>query len=118
MTSSAKSKTKQRPVLAANLVQILAELHQLATTNTRPSVTDNRTGSAGAPAMVTRGQVGDDVATSLCAGLSQLTLSNTADSSADATKPRQPAVPNRHGDYDSSELASRTGSFGNPRRLA
>ena len=56
MTGSAKSKTKQRPVLAANLVQILAELHQLATTNTRLSVTDIRTGSIGAPTIVIRGK--------------------------------------------------------------
>ena len=56
MTSSANCKPKQRPVLAANLVQILAELHQLATANARPSATDNRSGSVGAPTMVIRGK--------------------------------------------------------------
>ena len=56
MTSRAKNKTKQRPVLAANVVQILAELHQLATANAQPSVTDNRTGSVGALTMMVRGK--------------------------------------------------------------
>jgi hypothetical protein len=56
MASSGKTKTKQQPVLAANVVQILAELHQLAAANARVPVTDNRTGKAGAPAMVIRGK--------------------------------------------------------------
>jgi hypothetical protein len=47
---------KQQPVLAADVVQILAELHQLAAANVRDPVTDNRTGKAGTPAMVIRGK--------------------------------------------------------------
>jgi hypothetical protein len=55
MANSGKAKTKQQPVLAANVVQIFAELHQLVATNARPPMTDNRTGNSGAPAMVIRG---------------------------------------------------------------
>jgi hypothetical protein len=56
MASSGKTKMKQQPVLAADMVQILAELHQLAAANARPAVTGNRTDSNGAPAMVIRGK--------------------------------------------------------------
>ena len=56
MASSGKTKTKQQPALAANVVQILAELHQLAAANARAPVTDDRTGSAGDPALVIRGK--------------------------------------------------------------
>ena len=56
MASSGKTKTKQQPALTANVVQILAELHQLAAANARAPVTDNRTSSAGVPAMVIRGK--------------------------------------------------------------
>lgn len=56
MASSGKAKTKQQLVLAANVVKILAELHQLVATNARPALTENRTGSVGAPAMLIRGK--------------------------------------------------------------
>ncbi|HVX60564.1 MAG TPA: hypothetical protein VHC19_08180 [Pirellulales bacterium] len=56
MASSEEAKTKQQPVLAANVVQILAELHQLASANAQPPVTDSRTGSVGVPVMVIRGK--------------------------------------------------------------
>lgn len=56
MTSRANNKMKQQPVLVANVVQILAELHQLATANARPPLTDNQTGSVRAPTIVIRGK--------------------------------------------------------------
>jgi hypothetical protein len=56
MASSGKAKTKQQLVLAATVVKILAELHQLVATNARPALTENRTGSVGAPAMLIRGK--------------------------------------------------------------
>jgi hypothetical protein len=56
MASSGKTRTKQQLVLLADVVQILAELHQLAATNARPPATDKRTANVDAPAMVIRGK--------------------------------------------------------------
>jgi hypothetical protein len=55
MATSGKSKANQQPVLAANVPQILAELHQLAA-NARAPEADHRGRRADVSAMVIRGK--------------------------------------------------------------
>jgi hypothetical protein len=56
MSTSGKTKSSQQPVLAANVPQILAELHQLATVSSRSSAAEKRGSRADGLAMVIRGK--------------------------------------------------------------
>jgi hypothetical protein len=49
MSTSGKTKSNQQPVLAANVAQILAELHRLAATNVRTPVADRPASCVCAP---------------------------------------------------------------------
>jgi hypothetical protein len=55
MPASGKSKENQQTVLAANVAQILAELHRLAA-NSRSSAAKNQGSRADGPALVVRGK--------------------------------------------------------------
>ena len=54
--SSGKSKVNQQPVLAANVANILVELHQLAAANARIPAADKRASGEQVRAMVIRGK--------------------------------------------------------------
>jgi hypothetical protein len=55
MSTSGKPKSNQQSVLAANVPQILAELHRLAATS-RSSAAEKRGSRADGPEMVIRGK--------------------------------------------------------------
>jgi hypothetical protein len=55
MATSCKPKSNQQTVLAADVAQILAELHRLAT-NSRSSAAEKRGSRADDPALVIRGK--------------------------------------------------------------